>query len=391
MRLLALVLPLAAILAGCSHEPTVQEAEVQTPTAPEPAVREEKDMGSAALAGLWAETPYGPLVQSAAEAAEFPQATLACKVRMGAITKSEGNSHAGMKCDATCEVISTLKGAVGKTVQITFRQFGNGFTGLNGVKAGEVYIVMLQGEGPPYQALAAMRAMEAVVEPTLGTKPGDRLLAEMVAMCKSNEAPMRLAALRQIGLMRDTRASEVVNAAAKSADAETARAGVIAQYRMKITPEAKRVMELFNEQVMDVWNEESGDPQKGPDGKAIWRREGGHMFLERGLPDFDFATYVREGIKKDWVRKDDNTLHVFFGVPWKVQRKACVPELMKLLDDPDKRVRWQAVLCLTHTVENEDGPRGEQYSDGYELPKWRTWWKEKGSAYMAEPTASQPG
>ena len=67
---------------------------------------------------------------------------------------------------------------------------------------------------------------------------------------------------------------------------------------------------------------------------------------ERGLPDFDYATYVREGIKNEWVRKDDKTLYKFFGVPWKVQRKECVPELVRLLEHPEKKVRWWAVVCL---------------------------------------------
>lgn len=156
---------------------------------------------------------------------------------------------------------------------------------------------------------------------------------------------------------------------------------------MKIAPDAKRVMELFNEQIMDVWYEESGVPQRDAKGDYIRRWPG---MIERGLPDFDYATYVREGIKKDWVRKDDHTLYVFFGVPWKVQRKECVPELVKLLDHPEKKVRWWAVLCLTHTVENQDRPQWPEYEnrEEEELAKWRKWWKEKGADYMAKPAAS---
>lgn len=261
----------------------------------------------ASVVGGSLQTVLGLVVQSADEATEFPQTTLACKVEMGAITEGEVGSPSGTKCDATCEVISTLKGEVGKKVQITFRRNGNGpwKPEVDAVKAGEVYVVMLRGESPPYQMFAAMKAVDAVVEPTFGTKPGDRLMAELVAMWKSNDARMRIAAIEQIGIMRDARGSKEVNAAAQSVDEETARAGVIAQYRMKITPDAKRVMELFNEQMMDVWYQESGVPQKDPKGKVIWRREAGHPFLERGLPDFDYATYVREGIKKDWVRKDE--------------------------------------------------------------------------------------
>lgn len=103
------------------------------------------------------------------------QADLACKVKMGAITEREMGSPAGSKCEATCKVISTLKGQVGGEVQIAFRRGGNGPRlpwGVEAVDAGEVYLVMLRGKSPPYEMLAAMRAVDAVVEPTYGTKPG---------------------------------------------------------------------------------------------------------------------------------------------------------------------------------------------------------------------------
>ena len=54
------------------------------------------------------------------------------------------------------------------------------------------------------------------------------------------------------------------------------------------------------------------------------------------------------------MRKDDSSLYSFFGVPWKVEREECVPELVKLLDHDDQRLRYGAVECLTRTVENED-------------------------------------
>jgi hypothetical protein len=148
-------------------------------------------------------------------------------------------------------------------------------------------------------------------------------------------------------------------------------------------------MAVFDPEVLDVWYQESGVPQKDAAGNSIWRRENGKPFLERGVPDFDYATYLREGAKLDWVRKDDKTLYAFFGIPWKVQRRECVPELIKLLDDPDQKIRGWAVLCLTHTVEDKDEPQPDKYAKDEEalLKKWHTWWKEEGPAYMAmKPT-----
>ena len=65
----------------------------------------------ASVVGGSLQTVLGSVVQSADEAAEFPQAALACKVKVGAITEGELGSPSGTKCDATCEVISWLPGA----------------------------------------------------------------------------------------------------------------------------------------------------------------------------------------------------------------------------------------------------------------------------------------
>ena len=119
----------------------------------------------AAVVGGSLQTVLSSVVSSADVAIEFPQATLACKVKMGAITESEVGSPSGSRCDATCEVISWLKGDLGKEVKITFNRHANGPWNpeVDAVKAGEVYVVMLRGKSPPYQMFAAMRATDAVV------------------------------------------------------------------------------------------------------------------------------------------------------------------------------------------------------------------------------------
>lgn len=339
---------------------------------------------------LWAvpaDRVSSQLVQSSDQAAGFPHAALACKVRMGPITERDAGTFSGTRCDATCRVISTLKGELEGELQLAFSRHVNGRLMLNDIKAGNVYVVLLNGQTEPYEMLTAMRAVEQVVEPEFGLDPGDRLLAELVAMWKTDDADMHLPAIRQIGIMRDRRGSKVVSEAANSEDTEIARAGLIAQYRMGIAPDANRTMEVFDKRMLNVWYQESGRPQSDSTGKRIMRREGRHTFLERGLPDFDYATYVRQGIRMDWVRENNHTLYEFFGVPWKVQRKVCVPELVNLLEDPDTRVREWAVVCLEHTVENRHTvPRREQgeEQERKELDKWRTWWKEKGNAYMSD-------
>lgn len=346
-------------------------------------------MISLAILGDAPQLAAGAVIWSADEAAEFPNAARACKLKLGVITESDVGSPAGTRCHATCRVISVLKGDLGTEVRVTFTRDGNGPIGPSASKLepGEVYIALLQGEREPFTIDSAMRATAAVVEPKFGAKPGDRLMDELVAMCASDDADLHREAIEQIGIIRDARGTSQVSAAADSRDEQLARAGLIAQYQMRIAPDAKKVMELFDARMLATWYEESGTPRKDAAGRTLWREQGGLRLVDRGLPDFDYATYVREGIKREWIRKDDHTLYLFFGIPWKVQRKECVPELVKLLDDPDKKVRWWAVLCLTHTVENQDRPQWSEYesSETEELTKWRSWWKTKGQAFVAEP------
>lgn len=333
---------------------------------------------------------FAIVVWSERDAAELSQATLACKVKLGTIIqKGPMGSPAGTEFCTTCKVISTLKGKVeaGSELQITFRRNWNGPHHFDeeSVTDGEIYIIMLRGKTAPYEMFAAMKAVDAVVEPTFGTKPGDRLMAELAAMWKSKDEKMRLMAIKQIGYIRDRRGSKEADEAARDKDAKMAKAGVIALYCMKIPPDAKRVMELFDAELQNVWYQESGIPLKDAKGRYI-RSKGPE--IERGVPGFDYATYVREGIKLDWVRKDDNSLYEFFGVPWKVHRKQCAPELIKLLDHPDKRVRGWAIKCLRQIIEAEDR---KWYMVANTENEWRIWWKEKGNAFMAEPETSRDG
>ena len=87
-------------------------------------------------------------MQRAEEATDLPRASLVCKVRVGPITEEDKGSPNGTKCEATCEVIATLKGEAGKEVRIRYRRDGNGprMPGLDAVEAGGVYIVMLEGD-----------------------------------------------------------------------------------------------------------------------------------------------------------------------------------------------------------------------------------------------------
>ena len=346
---------------------------------------------AAACAGIYGNAPLGI---SEKEATDFPDATICCKVRIDEIARSEIHSPNGTLCESTCNVISALKGEVGNSVEIEFRRNGNGpvLPGLADVQEGRVYLVMLSGESPPYRMVAAMRALEDAVKPTYGLRPGDQLLAELAAICRSGDREMKIDAVKQIGMMRDLRGAEFVAAAAQSADSKTARAGVIAQYRMRIAPDVNRVMELFDREIMETWYQESGRPFKDADGNYQFRRQGRSHVMERGVPDFDYATYVEVGIKSALARQDEHSLYLFFGVPWKVQRKECVPVLIDLLNHSDERVRWQAVSSLTHTVEDRDLPRRLRTASREEaaLTKWKTWWREKGDDFMQAPTPPVP-
>jgi hypothetical protein len=318
-------------------------------------------------------------------------ADVVCKVKVESlkVTKEAAAMQpmGGTEYEATCRVITQIKGETGVEVKVPVRTRPSE---INRLEKGKVYILFLYNrEASPLGG--TITGEEAAVENNFGKEPGDRLLAELVAKAKDKDAEMRAAGITELGMLRDARGVEVIKPAQNDADASVVRAAVIALYRLKVAPDVEKVMAVFNPKVVDVWYQESGTPQKDANGKSIWRRENGVPFLERGLPDFDYVTYVREGIKHDWVRKDYFTLAQFFGVPWVLQRRECVPVLVKLLDDGDQNVRRYAVACLNRTVNDNEGPQLEEFKKAEEkyLAEWKTWWKEKGAAYMAEKPARE--
>ena len=322
------------------------------------------------------------LIISARGESELPQADLICKVKLGNIGSSLSLSPRGIDAASVGRVISILKGKYEKKeIHVAFLQYGEGFRDLGVLKPNQVYLMLLKGKTAPYQIISSIQAVEEEVELKHGTKLEDRLLAEFLAMSQADDKAMQIEAIGQLGILRDKRVSKQVTQAAQSKDDKLAYAGIIAQYQMGVAPNAKRTMQLFDERMMNVWYQRTGVPRKDSNDKYIRRHLGRHKLLDRGVPEFDYAMYVREGIKKDWVHKDDHTLYVFFGIPWKIQRKECLPELAKLLDHPDEKIQIWAVKWLVHTVEN----RQPKPSDDDDIPKWRTWWKEQGPAFMELP------
>jgi hypothetical protein len=323
------------------------------------------------------------------------ESDVVCKVRVEKIADIREVAvefQKGMDCEATCEVLSVIKGAPGQTVRVRFIRN----VGLPSVKAGEVSLVFLKKEGELYKLdWPSLSLAEQKVDPTFGAGPADLLLAELVAAAKAGD-DVRLAVIEQIGLLKDPRAKNALASIAGAKDPARAREVVIAQYRCGIAPDAERLVSLLDERVLDVWYEESGTPRKHPEtGDYLhYRRRtstgGSTGMIERGLPDFDYALFLREGIKKDWIRKDDGPLYKFFGVPWKVQRKACVPDLVKLLDDKQDKVRYWAVACLNNTVNGEQFPYPFPANAESFVERWRAWWKERGEAFMAEADEKPP-
>ena len=75
-----------------------------------------------------------------------------CKLKMGPITESDIHSAHGVKCEATCEVISSLKGKLDKQIKIVYRRDGSGpMIPRDPIHAGGTYLVVLNGDAEPYQ------------------------------------------------------------------------------------------------------------------------------------------------------------------------------------------------------------------------------------------------
>lgn len=351
------------------------------------------------------DTPKAAAMNEQERPIQFRYSDAVCKVRLTELHSSEKYTKFGLTTTMAGEVISSITGDLkpGATLKMTMQSGGRimpDFVSQQDLKKGATVLVVLKGTQERYQVMHVLPAVAPDVARTYGESEADILLTEMAAIWTSylpqveadgvteypvDETGQRVTAIKQLGYLRDPRGAGIARAAAASKDDDLARQGAIALYRMKLAPDAKRAMEVFDKEMMSVWYEESGKPQKTKDGERIYKQQGNKRIMQRGVPDFDYATYVREGIKRDFATKDEASLYLFFGVPWKVQRPECVPELMKLIDHDNPRVRRFVVSSLNHTVNDVDGPTWEQFQrdEGTFINRWKTWWKDEGKAWMS--------
>ena len=126
-------------------------------------------------------------------------------------------------------------------------------------------------------------------------------------------------------------------------------------------------------------NQESGYYTINPEGNRIVLGKFNRDM--RGVYGFDYATFIGEGIKK---AQTSDRVAFYLSIAWQVRRPEFVPDLIKLLDHADSRVRIKAVSCLAYTVNNRNYPRGYiENKEAEHLQKWRTWWKDEGAAFMS--------
>ena len=136
------------------------------------------------------------------------------------------------------------------------------------------------------------------------------------------------------------------------------------------------------------------------------RAENEHPGIFRGVPGFDYATFYRQALDCNVVMSNPQMRSAIANVIWIRYEKASVPEMIRLLDDPEVSIRHTAVSALRKCINSDlsnswepdifykrkfdKGPeksleeRMKDYerNEGEYISYWKNWWRENKNEYI---------
>jgi len=94
------------------------------------------------------------------------------------------------------------------------------------------------------------------------------------------------------------------------------------------------------------------------DGSTIWREDKTDIF--RGLRDFDYAEFYRQALDCEVVKNSEPMRRAITNVIWIRYEKGSVPEMIKLLDDPNAHIRSTGVSALRKCINSDSSNSWER-------------------------------
>ena len=338
----------------------------------------------------------------------------------------------------------------------------------------EICLVFLKAVRSQYELnriQSKARIRPEIVEYNLGETPDLKLLAEFIAGCDSEDELVRLQAVEELGYLGDamiheirsspyrdsnealqqclkmdsclSKARETIKGMRSCKDVVIRTIAFISSFQLDDSPGIEGPLELLRMESSDFGPEDSlkkygirdfsisslqlrlletmdsttrrvlVDLKNG----SVIRREEGSPYPFRGVRGFDYADFYGQALDCESVKDNEQMRTAIANVIWIRYEEASVPEMMRLLDDPNTHIRSTGVSalrkCINSDLSNswerrhfydpgaareamrsgiekklEDRQKDYQDNEREYILYWKKWWQEhKGEFKALEKTS----
>ena len=417
--------------------------------------------------GITSARPYFQTIDAQFHTANNADAV--CKIKVGEVAKLTTDLGGGdliMQLDhyqARVEVLASIKGKLAGTLLINFNYppaenlaQDKWLEGMySRLQPGETCLALMKVTGTKYTLLEGPGKVPAdpeIFAYDLGDEPAQKLLAEFCGGARSRDKQVQRTAIEQLGYLGEDcyknlhnlnairfllqekdlrRAQAVVKEACHSADPILRGLAFCSGFQLNVNPGLEGPLEFMKltvpaEESAPAWVEfDSRHPQiitlrrrllrtldettrrSIPDpntGQTMWKPD--HSDIYRGVPGFDYARFYREVLSLPLVAQDLELRRECANVIWIRFEKSSVPEMIRLLDDPNSSIRQTGVSalrkCIHHDFSNSWDLQYLEKSAPMNLPErpleerlaeyrtneaaylayWRQWWGENKNQYL---------
>jgi hypothetical protein len=239
-----------------------------------------------------------------------------------------------------------------------------------GLSARRTYIVFLKGSSSPYRfadlQTGAMIVPARTPAVAYGSKPVDRLLAELVSAARIGDEAMRRVAVEQLGKLGDIRAAAVLRELSKSKDLARRTSALVARIEVGDAPAEADLLAILR---MDPASSKSrvgmstgvaGPFFAGAEQvqivQAISRSvKPSGSFTGRAakqLNGFDYIDFVTQTLSYKVIKEHDILRSDLVGTLRDLGDPKSMPLLLKLLNDHSKAVRYMAATSFAVLAKN---------------------------------------
>lgn len=308
------------------------------------------------------------------------QASVVCKVEVlsveqvvepvGGYTYTDGSFHPPLnviRFVAHVKCLAAVKGSPSATFSIDYPK-STDTEEYTSLATGEVCIVFLDATNGTTRFVdinnGKMPCSGAVVPYDQGDKPQDRMLCELLALCRSSTGITQLLGIEYLGQLKDARAQALLETASKSDNPALRGVALTSLINIGVAPPAEQILSYFNQDpknfdygaslakyrtsayristlAMKILSAIQISIKEKADADMVTGRPSGQ------LPGFDYFAFLDKALATRMVQAEPSMRRWVAYSLRLLADKRSIPLLGRMLDDTNAIIRYYAATTLT--------------------------------------------